>query len=358
MTAAATPTQAPPATPSPSPFQKATKKQAKLRLAFEGPAGYGKTYSALTLATALAEPSQRIAAIDTEARSMSKYAHLFDFDVMELEPPFNPRRFVDAIRAAEEARNEDGSRIYGVIVVDSLSHAWAGAGGTLDMVDELAKTKYRGDSHSAWREGSEIQQELIDAILRSPLHVVAAMRTKADFVREEIERDGRTRTVIRKAGTKTIQRDEFDYEFDVVARFDTPAVATLIKSRVDTLPPETVVKKPGAEFAGTLKKWLAEGALDPERPAPPPRMSEETRKRVDALRMAVSSNKERKAQYEAATTLVQGYGFTAWRPFFEKGTEAQALEVEAALSATPKSVEPETPADPGNGEVKQPQLVA
>lgn len=341
----------------PSPFQKATKKQAKLRLAFEGPAGYGKTFSALTLASSLLNPGERIAAIDTEARSMSKYAHLFDFDVMELEPPFNPRRFVDAIRAAEEARGEDGKRIYGVIVVDSLSHAWAGAGGTLDLVDELAKTKYRGDSHSAWREGSEIQQELIDAILRSPIHVVAAMRTKADYVREEVERDGRTRTVIRKAGTKTIQRDEFDYEFDVVARFDTPAVATLIKSRVDTLPPETVVKKPDADFAKTLREWLESGAVEAERPAPPARMSAETRQRVDARRMAASESKAMKPHYDAAVEILKAAGFTSWRAFLDKGTEETAIAVEKALTPEP-SPDVKTPAEPENGEVKQPQLVA
>lgn len=343
MTAAPTlPTASPPV----SLFQKATKKQAKLRLAFEGPAGYGKTFSALTLATTLLGEGERIAAIDSEARSMSKYAHLFDFDVMEIEPPFHPHRFIDAIRAAEEARDDNDKRVYGVIIVDSLSHAWAGAGGTLDIVAELSKTKYRGDSHAAWREGGEIQQELVDAILRSPIHVVAAMRTKADFVREDVERDGRTRTVIRKAGTKTIQRDEFDFEFDVVARFDTPSVATLIKSRVDTLPPETVIKKPGAEFGQTLRKWLEDGAPTPERPAPPARMTQETRQRVDRLRIAASGNKDLKPLYEAAVEILKGAGFTSWSAFLEKGTEAQAMAVEAVFTPETAPEAPEIPEEP------------
>src|SRR5438105_3335424 len=153
-------------------FVKATKKQAKLRLALEAPAGYGKTYTGLAVATYLAkEQGKRIAVLDTEAKSASKYADLFDFDVIEAEPPFHPEKVVQAI-------NEAVAGDYGVFLVDSLSHFWAGDGGLLDIVDTVARTKYRGDSHRAWKEGGDIQQELTDAILRSPIHIIAAMRTK------------------------------------------------------------------------------------------------------------------------------------------------------------------------------------
>ena len=234
-----------------STFQRATKKQAKLRLALEGPAGYGKTYTALQVALALAD-GKRVAALDTEARSMSKYADLFDFDVIEVEPPFHPDKVTEALTAAV---TED----YGAFIVDSLSHFWAGEGGTLDIVDTIARTKYRGDSHRAWKEGGEIQQRLTDAILRSPIHVLAAMRTKKDYVREEVDDGDRKRTRIRAAGTKTVQRDEFDYEFDLVGRFEIPTVLTIIKSRCATLPPETILEKPGADFAKTLASWLDSG---------------------------------------------------------------------------------------------------
>lgn len=226
-------------------FQKATKKQAKLRLALEGPAGFGKTYTALTLATEL---GGRIAYVDTEAGSASKYAHLFDFDVIELAPPFHPDRAVEAIEAAVAGG-------YATVVIDSLSHFWQGEGGLLQIVNEIGRTKYRGDSHRAWADGGEIEQRLINAILRSPLHVIGAMRTKKDYIRTEVE--GKTK--IRAAGTKTIQREEFDFEFDLVCRFDVPTVLTVMKSRCDTLPPETIVDKPGAEFAAKLKGWLDSG---------------------------------------------------------------------------------------------------
>lgn len=234
-------------------FQKATKTQSRLRLALEGPAGYGKTYTALVVATGLLRNSgQRVAFLDTEFGSAAKYADLFDFDTIALDPPFNPDRAVEAIQAAVAGG-------YGAIILDSLSHFWMGEGGTLDIVDQIARTKYRGDSHRAWKDAGEIQQRLTDAILRSPIHVIAAMRTKKDYVREEIEKDGRTQTRIRAAGTKTVQRDEFDYEFDLIGRFDTPAVMAIVKSRYAALPPETIIEKPGVEFVEKLEDFLGSG---------------------------------------------------------------------------------------------------
>lgn len=241
---------------------RATKKQAKLRLALEAPAGFGKTMTALKVARYLAGPNGKIAYLDTEAGSASKYAHLFEFDTFTeddgetpFSPPFDPRRIVDAIDTAVAEGCE-------VFVVDSLSHFWEGKGGMLDIVDQVARTKYRGDSHRAWKEGGEIEQAMKDAILRSPIHVIACMRTKTDTVRETVTEGDRERTRIRKAGTKTIQREGLDYEFDLVGRFDVPTVLTVTKTRVDTLPPETVIDKPGEEFAETLKAWLESGATN------------------------------------------------------------------------------------------------
>jgi hypothetical protein len=234
-----------------SKFKKATKEQAYLRLALEGPAGFGKTFTMLRVGIALAG-DKRMALIDTEAGSASKYADLFDFDHVRIDPPFNPDRLTELIG---EAVGEG----YGAVGIDSLSHFWTGSGGLLEIVDEIARTKHRGDSHAAWREGDRFQQRLVDSILRSPIHVIGAMRTKKDYVREEYEQDGKKKTRIRYAGAKTIQRDEFDYEFDLIGRFDQPAVMAVIKSRAHVIPPETVYVEPGEEFAEILSAWLQEG---------------------------------------------------------------------------------------------------
>src|SRR5207247_8951469 len=94
-------------------FKKAVKHEAKGRIALVGPAGAGKSYTMLKLARALAGPNGKIAAIDTEHGSLSKYADLVEFDVLELDS-FAPQNFLNSLHAAEEAG-------YAVFCTDSLS---------------------------------------------------------------------------------------------------------------------------------------------------------------------------------------------------------------------------------------------
>ena len=123
-------------------FQKAERKKARLRLALCGPAGSGKTYSALLIAQGL---GGRIALIDTEHESGSLYADLCEFDTASLTPPYTPEKYKNAIQAAEQAG-------YSVLIIDSFSHAWAGEGGLLDMHDKAAAAMRSGNSFTAWRE--------------------------------------------------------------------------------------------------------------------------------------------------------------------------------------------------------------
>lgn len=310
-------------------FVKATKKQAKLRLALEGPAGFGKTYTALTLAALLAD-NAKVAFVDTEAGSASKYAHLFEFDVIELAPPFHPDRAVEAIAGAVEGG-------YDVVIVDSLSHFWQGEGGLLNIVDEIGRTKYRGDSHRAWKDGGEIEQRLINAILRSPIHIIGAMRTKRDYIRSEV--DGKTK--IRAAGTKTIQREEFDFEFDLVGRFDVPSVLTIMKTRVDTLPPETIIDKPGADLAAKLRDWLESGVADEKIERPTAAEAKRLEKAIDAL-TKVDSEKDWAdvAEKYARREFQHGIGALTKPEMVQTiGTlEAFLLKLQAAPVAEPETV--------------------
>lgn len=129
-------------------FKRAVKHNAKLRMAIAGIAGSGKTRTSLILGTALAE-GKPLALIDTEHGSASKYADDFQFDVLELSH-FHPDNYVDAIHEAEQAG-------YAVLIIDSLSHAWNGTGGALELVDSIAKrVAARRDkepnSFNAWGE--------------------------------------------------------------------------------------------------------------------------------------------------------------------------------------------------------------
>lgn len=226
-------------------FSKATKKKSKLRLALVGPSGSGKTYTALSIATNL---GKRVAVIDTERGSASKYADLFSFDALDLES-FSPQSYIDAIHAAAKAG-------YDVLVIDSLSHAWMGAGGALEQVDNIAKRSQSRNSFNAWREVTPLHNAMVDAIIRAPLHVVTTMRAKTEYV---LEKDDRGKSVPRKVGIQPVQRDGMEYEFDVVGDLTDDNDFLVGKTRCPALAGK-VFKKAGADVAAILTTWLTDGA--------------------------------------------------------------------------------------------------
>lgn len=229
-------------------FRKAVKEEAKLLMAVSGPSGAGKTYTALRFATELAGPGGRIAVVDTEHGSASKYADLFSFDTLHMEPPYHPARFAEAARAAKAAG-------YDVLVIDSLSHAWAGSGGALEMVDEEAK-KIKGNSYMAWGAVTPVHRNMVDTIVSvggpDGMHVIVTMRSKTEYV---LEQDARGKTVPRKVGMAPIQRDGTEYEFDVWIEMTIDNDGIVQKTRCPELTGR-VFSKPGEEVTDILKEWL------------------------------------------------------------------------------------------------------
>lgn len=236
-------------------FQKAVRKKAKLRLLLTGPSGSGKTYSALLLAQGLG--AKKIAVIDTEKGSASLYAHLCDFDVLELDPPYNPERFIEAIT--------DAGAGYDALIIDSTTHEWSGVGGCLELVDKIAASKYRGNSWSAWNDVTPRHRAFIDAMLRAPLHIIATGRSKTETA--QVEENGRKKVV--KLGMKAEQRDGIEYEFTTVlelAHETHLAVPGKDRTGVFGSDPELITKDTGAR----LLYWLESGAdLKPEKAAAP-----------------------------------------------------------------------------------------
>ncbi|HAT8010960.1 TPA: ATP-binding protein [Providencia stuartii] len=184
-------------------FVKALRKKAKLRLALTGPSGSGKTYGALEIAKGL---GGKTAVIDTEKGSASLYSDRFDFDVLELDPPFTPERFIEAIGAAQEAG-------YDNLIIDSITHEWSGSGGCLELLDGIAKAKYRGNTWSAWSDITPRHNAFLDAILRSDLHIIATMRSKTETAQVD---KGNGKKGVDKLGMKPEQRDGVEYEFTTV----------------------------------------------------------------------------------------------------------------------------------------------
>ena len=186
-------------------FTKAQRTQARLRLALCGPSGSGKTYSALLIAQGLA-PDGRIAMIDTERGSGALYSHLVDYDVAPLAPPYTPDRYIERIRLAGESG-------YQVLIIDSLSHAWVGEGGILDLHDRATQASRSGNSFAAWREVTPRHNALVDALLGVDLHVIVTMRTKTAY---DLSDDGNGKKRPIKVGLAPVQRDGLEYEFTVV----------------------------------------------------------------------------------------------------------------------------------------------
>lgn len=229
-------------------FQKATKKQAKGRMAIDGPSGSGKTFTALRVAKALA-PTGKIAVIDTERGSASKYADLFTFDVCEIADDFHPNHYISALKEAEAAG-------YEVVIIDSLSHAWEGAGGVLELTDKAAARSKTGNSYTAWRETTPIHNSLINAMLQSRCHLIVTMRSKTEYVLQD---DDRGKKVPKKIGMAPVQRAGMEYEFDVVVDMDLEHRGIVAKTRCYKLK-DAVFTEPGENDLGkTFAEWLNSG---------------------------------------------------------------------------------------------------
>ena len=239
---------------------KAERKNAKARIACCGPAGAGKTHSSLRLAGELGE---RILLIDTENHSGEMEAGkpgIPEYFVFPIEPPFEPNKFIDAVKAAEE--ND-----FDVVIIDSLSHAWAGSGGLLDQQGKIAD---RGtNSFTAWRQITPKHNSLVDAMLQSSCHIIATMRSKQEYVIEENERG---KKAPKKVGLAPVQREGLEYEFTIVFDIDQKThTAISTKDRTSLFPPDSSFVLSN-EIGQKIKAWLESGeAPAPEEvPAPEP----------------------------------------------------------------------------------------
>lgn len=189
------------------------RKKAKIKLAIQGVAGSGKTYSALLLAHGLTNGDfSKVAIIDTENGSADLYAHLGQYNVLTLPPPFTPENYIKAIDICVNSGME-------VIIIDSISHCWDYL---LDYHSNLS-----GNSFTNWAKITPLQKSFTDKILQCDAHVIATMRTKQDYVLNQ--KDGKY--IPEKVGLKAVQKDGLDYEFTVVFDLDIKHFAISSKDR-------------------------------------------------------------------------------------------------------------------------------
>jgi nucleoside-triphosphatase THEP1 len=234
-------------------FVQARRAQSHARIALVGPPGSGKTYSALRIAAGLG--CQRIGLVDSErGKSRKQSGKGVEFGVAVL-PNHAPRTYCEALEAAAKA-GIDG------VIVDSLSHEWMGEQGALEMVATMARNSDSGNEFAAWKTVSPEHARLFDLILQYPGHVIATMRSRKAYEMVEVQnRAGRTVKQPREVGLEPVQREGYEYEFDVVGFLDAEHKWTVTKSCCETYPRGAVVPQPGAEFGQRFASWIR-GAAD------------------------------------------------------------------------------------------------
>lgn len=222
--------------------KKATRRNARLRLAISGTAGAGKTYSALLIAK---EFGGRIGLIDSERGSSQKYAGapgIPEFFVEDIGEK-TVQEYLAKIQEAADAGIE-------MLVIDSYSHSWIGA---LEMVDKMGGSKFS----NGWKEVSPLVSKLVDSVLSYPGHVIATMRSKAEYA---IEKNEQGKATPKKIGMATVARDGTDYEFDVMLDLTPEGGLSVSKTRCSALNGQLYTRDDIPKIAKALKAWLTEGA--------------------------------------------------------------------------------------------------
>ncbi len=214
---------------------QAQRQNVKIKMGLQAPSGGGKTMSALLVAFGITKDWSKIAIIDTENHSAELYSHLGAYNVLNVETPFSPERYVEAIEVCLKAQME-------VIIIDSISHEW-------DYIVEQ-HGQLAGNSYTNWSKFTPRHQQFINAILQANVHIICTIRTKQDYVLQE--KNGKQ--VPEKVGLKPIQRDGIDYEFTLVYDIDIKHNAIATKDRTGLF-----VGKPDfrldSEIGEQIVKW-------------------------------------------------------------------------------------------------------
>lgn len=206
-------------------FEKAKRSKCKIKLSIAGASGSGKTYSAISIAKGMVKNLNKVAVIDTENGSSHLYSHLGDFSVLTLSAPYSPEVYISAI-------NEAIKKGFECIIIDSLSHEWQGIGGIIDIHGQM-----EGNSFTNWSKVTPRHNALIQTIVNAPIHIIATLRSKTEYVMQQ--KNGKT--IPEKMGIKAVQRDDTEYEFTVAFELNQFHQATISKDR-------TGMFKQGIEF--------------------------------------------------------------------------------------------------------------
>lgn len=240
-------------------FKKAAKKEVKLTMGISGPAGAGKTLSALRIARGLVGPHGKIALIDTEGAKANAYADVIEngYDIAQFESPFELDKLEDTLDEAVEAG-------YQVVVVDSLSHFYAGEGGILQQVEDES-VRNGGNGMKAWAYVTPKVNRFLEKLKAMPIHVIVTLRSKTTY---EISRNDKGKVSVQKLGLAPIWKgDSIDFEMDHMLKMTTDHRAIVDKTRLIGLT-DKIFDKPDEKLGKQIKEYLSGGIVSPIEPEP------------------------------------------------------------------------------------------
>ncbi len=348
-------------------FRPAERKRAFLKIGIFGPAGSGKTASSLLIAYGITKDWSKIGLVDTENGSGELYAGatiggvtIGQYQVARISHPFEPVKYITAINHAVKAGLQ-------VLILDSISHAWQGEGGLLDLQGKIAgKT---GNSYTAGREVTPLHNRFVETMLQSRIHLIATLRAKQEYVLEQNEKG---KTAPRKVGLAPIQRDGMEYEFTTVFSIGGDHIATAEKDRTNLFDGKYLVPSP--EVGKTFKEWLEAAPSEtpkeppaeptPETPDPkstpkdnPPKATEPPAAPPETPPAAKEEKKKRSSKKKAPTTTATVVVMEEPVPK-EKGYELKVLITEPAKTAEARGHKPLTLITPESYEEGQALVVS
>ena len=230
-------------------IRKASRKHRYLKIGIGGISGSGKTLGALKMAYGITGDWEKICVIDSENNSADLYAQLGPYSVLPLTDT-SPQGYLKAFKEVIDSG-------YEVMIVDSMSHEYAGKGGLLEIADKIASTSKSGNSFAAWSKATPMHNEWLDNWLQAPIHVIGTLRKKSDYV---LEQNDKGKSAPRKIGLKSIQRDGTSYEFDVLLDISMNHLCSVEKDRTSLFDGKMafdLTEKVGE----ALRAWANEGAI-------------------------------------------------------------------------------------------------
>ncbi len=244
-------------------FRPAVRENVGLIIGLASGTGGGKTYTAMRLAKGIAG-DKRFVVIDTEAGRAKHYAADFDFDHGDLKPPFRPSAYMEAIEAADDAG-------YPVIIVDSVSHEWAGEGGVLEWQTEEYERMGAREAIKllSWSAPKQAHKRMVSRLLQCRAHLILCFRSEPHVeMTKEQGSDGKTRTVVKPKvgftgynGWFPVTEKNLPFELTVyfMMMAEHPGVPLPIKLP-EQLKPLFPLDKPITEDSGRrIAEWAAGG---------------------------------------------------------------------------------------------------